>query len=99
MVGRASSFSLPCTQGASVMAKLIALACRLVLVLALLSAAAGLLLIALKLPIVAFVLTGLMAWRRFRHRPVTASYGSATVATVQQMDQGGLLAEDGVILG
>jgi type IV secretion system protein VirD4 len=38
-------------------------------------------------------------WQKQRRHRVTDSYGSATVASVGQMDKGGLLAEGGVILG
>jgi type IV secretion system protein VirD4 len=81
------------------MARLIAIACRLALVLASVITVAGIALIALAHPFLGVVLVGLAWWRKLHHRRVTDSYGSARVASVAEMGRGGLLAEDGVILG
>ena len=78
---------------------LIALACRLTLIVSLARVAAGVAVIGLKMPFVGMVAVGLIAWRRFRQRSISNAYGSATTAGVGQMERGGLLADHGVILG
>src|SRR3954453_22348760 len=83
----------------SLLSALIALACRLTLILSLVRIAGGVALIGLKMPFVGMVAVGLIAWRRFRRRTISNAYGSATTAGVGQMERGGLLADNGVILG
>lgn len=81
------------------MAGLIANTCRLALVLAVGIAAAGVMLLGFAYPVLGIALVALALFHRRRRRHVTDAYGSATVASVAQMDRGGLLAADGIILG
>jgi len=78
---------------------LIAAACRIVLILACGVAALGLAVLSLRVPVVGLVVLAYVAWRRFGQRGVTDSYGSATTASLSRMESGGLLSEDGLILG
>jgi type IV secretion system protein VirD4 len=78
---------------------LIAVACRLTLVLSLAGVAVGVALIVRKMPFAGMVVLGLIAWRRFHQRTTSDAYGSATTAGVRQMQRGGLLDDDGMILG
>jgi type IV secretion system protein VirD4 len=81
------------------MAGLVAFGCRLALITACLTAVAGIALIGAAHPVLAAVAVGLACWQRLRSRPVTDSYGSATVASTLDMERGGLLQDRGVILG
>jgi type IV secretion system protein VirD4 len=81
------------------MTRLIAVSCRVALVLASVISAAGAVLIALAHPLLGIVLVGAAWWRKLRQRRTTDSYGSATLATTADMDRGGLLQDEGVILG
>ncbi len=81
------------------MSRLIAAACRLALVLACVTAAAGGVLIALAHPFVGIVLPLWVLWRGLNRGGGTHAYGSAKVASRAEMQRGGLLQDDGVILG
>lgn len=77
----------------------IARACRVMLVMACGVAAIGVAVISFRFPVIGWGLLGLLAWRKFHRRSVTDSYGSAVIASPSQMERGGLLSEDGLILG
>jgi type IV secretion system protein VirD4 len=81
------------------MAGLNAFFCRLALVLACVTAAAGAAVIAVTHPFFGVLLVGLAWWRGLGRRSVTGSYGSATISTTADMERGGLLQDDGIILG
>jgi type IV secretion system protein VirD4 len=78
---------------------LIAAFCRIVLILACGVPVLGVAMLALRFPAVCLLVPAYMAWRRFHRRTVTDSYGSATTASPAQMEAGGLLCDDGLILG
>jgi type IV secretion system protein VirD4 len=75
------------------------LACRVLLILACCMAGYGLYVITGRYPGLLVVAGGIIAWRKLHHRGVSDSYGSATVATMRMMERGGLLADNGLILG
>jgi type IV secretion system protein VirD4 len=76
-----------------------ALACRILLCLACAVMAIGLATIASRVPVIGFLGLAYVAWRRLRRRGASDSYGTATTASLSQMESGGLLSEDGLILG
>jgi type IV secretion system protein VirD4 len=79
---------------------LIALACRVMLLTACGVAAYGLAVTIVRFPAVGWVLLGYVAWRLSRRRrDPEHSHGSARIASLAEMDAGGLLAENGLILG
>src|SRR5262245_40652792 len=83
----------------ALLSALIAVACRLTLILSLAGVAYSVVLIGLKQPLLGTTVLGLMAWRRLHRRTVSTAYGSAISASVGHMERGGLLANHGVILG
>ena len=78
---------------------LVAAACRIILILACGVMALGVAMLSLRFPMVGLIALAYMAWRRFGQRDVTDSYGSAATASLSLMESGGLLSEDGLILG
>jgi type IV secretion system protein VirD4 len=77
----------------------IAVACRLMFVAALLFAGYGVGLAACRFPVAAVILLAAVTWRRSRRRQETNAHGSARVASLCEMENAGLLADDGVLLG
>jgi type IV secretory pathway TraG/TraD family ATPase VirD4 len=80
------------------MSNVLALACRFTLILSMLSVALALALIARKLLFVTCVVLGLIAWRRHRQWRISDAYGSAAICSNREMEKGGLLSEEGIIL-
>ena len=78
---------------------LMAIACRFVLVAALLFVGYGVGLVAWRFPVAAMLLLGVVMWRRRHRRRATDDHGSARVASLYEMEKAGLLAEDGLLLG
>jgi type IV secretion system protein VirD4 len=81
--------------------KLPAGACRLLLILGCVVFAWGIVAIGVQLPGIVLVVVGLAAWVKFRRWRGSGgyAYGTARVASVLDLAKGGLLAEDGLILG
>ncbi len=83
----------------SLVSRLVAALCRIILILACGVMAVGAGMLSLRFPAIGLLGLGYMAWRRFKRRGVTDSYGSAATASLSQMESGGLLCDDGLILG
>ena len=80
--------------------RLLAFPTRMLLIAASGLFALGLLLIGLRFPYLLLLIACVAAWRRLRRwRGSAWSHGSAAVASHADIDRGGLLAEDGLILG
>jgi type IV secretion system protein VirD4 len=78
-----------------------ALVCRVTLILAFLLLAYGLVALSLQHQFVAFVVLGLIAWQRMKRRHTTNDHGSARTASLAEIEEAGLLADDAnsVLLG
>jgi type IV secretion system protein VirD4 len=83
----------------ALISRLIAAACRILLILACGVTGFGLAMLSLRFPVIGLLVLGYAAWRRFGRRTVTDSYGSAATASLSQMEQGGLMCDEGLILG
>lgn len=82
------------------MKTLTALICRLLLAATVLTAAAGFGLLALNIPWLAMLAAGLAAAAKFRRwRGSGWAFGTARVADIADMAAGGMLSDDGLILG
>jgi type IV secretion system protein VirD4 len=80
--------------------RLIALLARIVFLVACGVFAWGVVLIGMRFPFVALGVAGLVAWRRLRRGHASNwSHGSAEIAGLPLMERGGLLDDDGLILG
>lgn len=80
--------------------KLPAVACRLLLMIGCGVFAWVTIAIGVQLPGIVLAVVGLAAWAKFRRwRGSGYAYGSARVASVLDLAKGGMLAEDGLILG
>ena len=77
----------------------ITIACRFMLVGALLFAGYGAGLVAWRFPVAAMMLLAFALWRRRHRRHATHAHGSARVASLYEVEKAGLLADDGVLLG
>ena len=81
-------------------AKLIAFLCRILFILAGGVFAGGCVLIGLRYPWIALAVAAAAAWRRLRRGLGSDwSHGSASIASLPQMENGGLLDGNGLILG
>ena len=83
----------------AVMPRLIAALCRTLLILAFGVTAVGAAVLALRFIAISLLVFAAQAWRTVKRRAVTDNYGSAATASLSQMESGGLLGEDGLILG
>jgi type IV secretion system protein VirD4 len=82
------------------LSKLLSFLSRIVFILACGVFALGVVLIGVRFPYVALGLAAWMAWRRMRRiRGSDWSHGQAKIASLQDAERGGLLADDGLILG
>jgi type IV secretion system protein VirD4 len=83
----------------SAVSGLVAAACRLLLMIACGLIALGSLFLSLRFPVIRLLVVCFAAWRRHSQGTVSDSYGWAATASLSQMESGGLLCEDGLILG
>ena len=79
--------------------RMIALTSRMAFILAMGVFSWALGTLGLRFPPVFMLMTGFIVWKRMRNHRTSDSHGSATVASLSTIEQGGLFAEDGLILG
>ena len=75
------------------------LPCRLALIAALGLAAQGVAAVSLRFQGLAVLVLGVIVWRNLRRGRITDDHGSARTASIMEMEQAGLLADDGLLLG
>ena len=77
-----------------------ALTCRLAFMLSVGMVAYGLVVACTRIPLLAWILLGGLAWRCFHRRgQVSDAYGSARAASTREVERAGLFSEHGLILG
>ena len=80
--------------------RLISFFCRIAFLFAAGVFACGLVMVGVRFPIVILVVLAVIAWHRLRRgHGSNWSHGSATIASLPQIERAGLLADDGLILG